>query len=579
MSYFQSAKITQDIQDSAGNSSSTNLASSATFTGTAEEIYGANCIQVYLAADQDCTVYVDQGLTSTGFDISDSFTVYASVPDSRMFTSVAPYFRIRVTNIGASTTTQFKLSCAMTPVLSVLPRQLSEQGGLRVTSDQYVVVDSNNTSIINLTSLNSYTFTGEGTSTLGVAALQWNLKTDQNATIYIEQSDDNINWDISDSFNYYYSKGGAGGTVQAVTAYWRIRVVLTGTTDTTYFRLTGVLCPIADPLPRALNSYERLKVSGGIVDEETLTRVEVDPLGALKTISPVRLIGTTFSGTTKDTNFWTESVTGSGSITQAGEVFVNTGTTPDSTAVYYTTRRARKITGAANQFRAVSRLTTNPQANNLRRLGAYDANDGYFFQVNGTTFGVGSRKGGADTIVNSGSFNGNLGATVTMTTTIVRLTINITDLSVRFFVNDILLHTITGSTASLSNTLTLPIYMENINSSGNTTDNGFQVRFATIIRLGELNTAPAWKNVAGALTATVLKYGAGTLHAVTSNKAGTSITLYDSVNTGSPSNPIAIIDTNKTTGTTGTYTYDLDFSNGLIVVVVGAGSDCTIVYE
>jgi len=45
---------------------------------------------------------------------------------------------------------------------------------------------------VNLTSENSYTFTGTATSTLGVAGLQWNLKTDQNAIVYIEQSADGV---------------------------------------------------------------------------------------------------------------------------------------------------------------------------------------------------------------------------------------------------------------------------------------------------------------------------------------------------------------------------------------------------
>ncbi len=156
-------------------------------------------------------------------------------------------------------------------------------------------------------------------------------------------------------------------------------------------------------------------------DEQRNKRAEIDGLGSLKTIIPVRLIGTAFSGSTKDTNFWTETVTGTGAVAQAGEVTLTTGVTANSTAKYVSVRRARKITGASNQFRFVGRLTTDPQANNLRRMGVYDADNGFFFQVNGATFGVGSRKATTDTVVNSGSFNGNLGATVTMGRVIVKV--------------------------------------------------------------------------------------------------------------------------------------------------------------
>ena len=105
---------------------------------------------------------------------------------------------------------------------------------LGVSIEQNVIADDNNSSTTNLTSANSYTFTGTATTTLGVVGLQWSLKTDQNATVYIEESDTGANWDISYSFDYIATKGGRGETVQATKAYWRIRVVLTTTTDTTY---------------------------------------------------------------------------------------------------------------------------------------------------------------------------------------------------------------------------------------------------------------------------------------------------------------------------------------------------------
>lgn len=444
-----------------------------------------------------------------------------------------------------------------------------------VSAIQSVNADPNNSSTTNLASGNSYTFTGTGTSTLGVAGLQWNLKTDQNATIYIEQSDDNTNWDISDSFAYYYSKGGMGGTVQAITNYFRIRVVLTGTTDTTYFRLNGVLCPIVEALPRSLDTYERLKCSSNLIDAETGTRAEVEPLGSLKTVSPVRLVGTSF-GAVEDANFWTKTVTGSGAVTFDGQATVSTGATADSTAKLVSVRKGRYVPGATNQFRAVARLSTVAEADNIRRFGAYDTNDGFFFQVDGTTFGVGSRKGASDTIVSSGSFNGNYGASVTMDTTIKRLVITYTNVSAKFYVNDILLHTISASTTTSTNTLTLAITMENINSNGNTTDNSFQVRFACIMRLGELLTESIYKYLTTGAGTVVCKYGAGVIHnmIIQDGAAGSSIGIYDAL---SAVNPILIFNT-ASIASPQSITFNCPFSTGLTVVITGTVST-VIIYE
>lgn len=436
---------------------------------------------------------------------------------------------------------------------------------------QAVHQDPNNSSTTNLTSVNGYTFTGAATSTLGVAGLQWLLKTDQNAMVYIEQSQDGTNWDIVDSYIYYYTKGGFGETVQAIGAYWRIRVVLIGTTDTTFFRLSGILCPVVDPLPRSLDAQGRLVTATCIEDVETGANAEVDPLGSLKTVTPVRLVGASFSGTTKDTNFWTETVTGSGAITQAGGLTVSTGVTANSTAKYVSTRSSRKVTGATNQFRALARLTTATQANNIRRIGAYNDTDGYFFQVDGTSFGVGSRKAGVDTVVSSGSFNGNLGAIVVMNTSIQQLVINITESGARFFANNILLHTLGGNDA-LTNTLNLPVTMENINSGGNTTDNTFNVRFASILRLGELFTNPIYRFV-NTNTTSILKYGAGTLQRIINCDNLGSITIYD--NTSAAGTVIATIDTAKALGS---IDMGVSFSTGL-TLVTGGGAKVTVVYE
>ena len=94
---------------------------------------------------------------------------------------------------------------------------------------------------------------------------------------------------------------------------------MVNTTATTYFRLQGILCPIADPLPHALSPDGRAKVQSTISGKENTTRhTWVSTTNALSTFEAVRLIGTSFSGATKDTNFWTETVTGSGTVTQSG---------------------------------------------------------------------------------------------------------------------------------------------------------------------------------------------------------------------------------------------------------------------
>lgn len=309
-----------------------------------------------------------------------------------------------------------------------------------------------------------------------------------------------------------------------------------------------------------------------LVDDETNVAVEIDSVGSLKTVEPVRLVGTAFSGTTKDTNFWTETVTGTGSVTQAGDITLATGTTADSTTKYETNLMARKVTGAPNQFRFVGRLVTATQANNLRRCGAYGQNNGFFFQVNGTTFGVGVRKGGVDTIVNSGSFNGNLGASVTMGTTFRRLVIDYDHLSAKFFLNGELLHTITAATASLTETLNLPITMENNNLNGNTTDNSFEILFAVIVRLGRLETENNYKYLAANAT-TVCKYGAGRLVRVSNADNAGSVTFYD--NTSAAGTVIAVVDTAKVLGT---LELGLPFSNGLTAVVSG-GAKIILIYE
>ena len=342
-------------------------------------------------------------------------------------------------------------------------------------------------------------------------------------------------------------------------------------------RLQGVL-PTGATIDIGASTGGALKSS--IEDGQTAKRVGVDALGQLKVVESVNLVGTSFIGATKDPNFWTESVVGSGAVVQDGEIFLNTGATANSTAKYISVRKARKIPGTVNQFRTVCRFITAAGANNIRRIGAYDALDGFFFELNGTTLNVVTRRtsGGitTDTPVASGSFNGNWGTTYTMDTIIKRMVIDMAEFSVQFYINDILLHSITASTLPLSSTYNLPVCFENINNNGNTTAHQLEVRFASIQRLGSIMTAGTSKYL-GTNATYVLKYGAGILQKIVVTETvvlntGT-IVVYD--NTAGSGTVLVSIDTVKVFGS---LDLGIPYNIGL-TFVVGGGAKCTVIYE
>ena len=439
---------------------------------------------------------------------------------------------------------------------------------------QNVVADSNNTSGSNLTSANGYTFSGSSTSTLGVVGLQWSLKTDQNATVYVEQSPDDINWDISYNYNYIASLGGQGETVQATQAYWRIRVVLTTTIDTTYFRLQGVLCPIATPLPSSLSNDSRLKTESTFSGRENTDRhAWISPTNSFGTHTPTRLVGTNFDGAVIDPNFWTAAVTNSGSVTQNGEIVLNTSASPNGTASLVSVRRARFVVGSALQFFGAFAFVTAGTTDNVRRCGAYDVNEGFFFELDGDVFSVGSRKTTSDTLISSGSFNGNYGSTFTPTSGEVyyKLTIEWTPLGAFYYVNGKLLHK--SVEGHLTSKLTLPITFENVNDNDLAEEIIFDCLGVVIVRERQLYTNPISKYI-GTATTSVLKYGAGSLHRVTITDNVGTLLLYDGV---SASGLLLVnIDASKTVGT---MEFGLPFSTGLTAVSANSSIKMTVVYE
>jgi len=304
------------------------------------------------------------------------------------------------------------------------------------------------------------------------------------------------------------------------------------------------------------------------------------PLQEVRIAEVTRVVGSQFAGATIDTNFWTSTVANSATITQAAnEITLTSGTNSAASAQLHTVHRARIIAGLSQQWRGGIQVNNIGIASNVRRWGiAWGATmptitDGAFFQLNGTTFQIVTRKGSSDTAVSSGAFNGDV-SSYTMTTSAATYEIYYTQTQVVFVINGVKIHTVSASSTTWTNEANCHCYMSNINS-GNTTSVTIEARFSTIRRFGKENSSPVYAHTTTATT-TILKYGMGYLHnIVANNPTNNSITIYD--NTAGSGAVIAVINPGSS-ATPFTLDYHVPFQTGLTIVTAGT-PDLTIVYE
>lgn len=313
--------------------------------------------------------------------------------------------------------------------------------------------------------------------------------------------------------------------------------------------------------------------------------VENTPMGEQRVAAPVRLAGAVFEGTTVDSNFWTATTANAATISQTGgQVTLDSGVNAAGSAKLASVRRARYTGGAANQWRGFVQLDSGI-ADNTRIWGAAwgatmpTVTDGFYFQLSGTTFSVVILKGGAPTTINSGSFNGDYGASYSLTTDNTEFEIYWTPDEVTFVIEEKVLHRYHNDTGTLANTCQHHVYLSNINS-GSTTSKKLYCRLAIIRRLGLLVTQPTSKYQSGTTAGLVLKYGTGNLHGlVVSGVANNSvITLYD--NTAASGTVL------WSSGSMGALTtpfaldfQDLPFFTGLTLEIASANSNVTVIYE
>lgn len=306
----------------------------------------------------------------------------------------------------------------------------------------------------------------------------------------------------------------------------------------------------------------------------------VSEFNALRAVGIVRLVGTTFVGASKDTNFWTETVTGTGTVTQtAGTIALATGATANSTTQYQTVRIARFVPGQDNVCRVICQLGDTGVANNTRNWGAFNANNGFFFQLTGTTLNIVSRKGGVDTATAKASWNGPGATAFTFNTNVHVYEIVMTYADVYFYIDHILVHSIVGEngTTFVTQSLDLPVTLQNNNSGGGTANVSLTAIVAFIARSGVLGTETKGAYLTGAVTST-LKIGSGRLHRVVWDVGGNAgtLTLYDNT---SAAVPIIGLISAQANAAPISLEFGCPFFTGLTAVTTGASTNVTVIYE
>lgn len=302
---------------------------------------------------------------------------------------------------------------------------------------------------------------------------------------------------------------------------------------------------------------------------------EFTPNNELRTVTPVRLVGTIFAGTTLDSNFWTSITANGGTVSQANnQVVLATNTTANGAVEIQSVRAGRYIGGSSNRFRGIVALSNLGSANNIRRWGAFDANNGCFFELNGTSLYVVARKTGVDTAVISTSWNGS--TNVPIITDINTYEIYYNNSKIWFVINSVLVHTTSSLLATWSDTAALPVKMENKNSLNSTTNVSIYARNLIISRMGNYVSTPTHFHLTTALSGTILKRSAGNLHRIICGDPNGTVSLYDGISAAG-----AIITEIRGAQSRNPYALDfggLPFSVGLFVVSTGT-QDVTIVYE
>ncbi len=318
---------------------------------------------------------------------------------------------------------------------------------------------------------------------------------------------------------------------------------------------------------------------GQLTDSVNEYPINIDPFGTLIVGEPSLLVGQN-PEVPFDSNIWTKIEISGGNVASSGSFVLNTGNSSSGSVTLISNHRALMHTGIINQFMAGVRIPSLNDQDNIRRWGAFDSQNGIFFELKNGAFGIVRRSAGVDFRIESSSFNGILNGQSSFK---LNDGFNIYKIfyapnACQFQVNRVAIHTILGMSSS-SDVLTLSPHFklcaENINLSGSNKNVQMIVGAMAIQRLGHHDSRNLYFHISGSSTS-VVKSGPGTLKKIIiGSKSSTNafITLHDNIIASG--NIMSILDITQV----GIYDYDLVFNTGLSISAAGASiPSLTIVY-
>lgn len=320
-----------------------------------------------------------------------------------------------------------------------------------------------------------------------------------------------------------------------------------------------------------------MSVFGNLTDNVTNKSLFVDNMRNLRVESAKRILGSNFGSTIDTTYTYTTTPVSGGTATATNSVLLlATNTTANGAITIVSKNKARYLAGRANIYRGLHRFGDTGTTNNVREFGVQvDANNKMVFRLSATTFSVVLQRAGSETVVTSGSFNGNglgTGGTYTVDTNFHTFEILYTTSAIRFIIDDVAIHTFKPATTSLIVGTVGTLYASNTNSASSTTSTTLDTLAWSISQLGDSINNPNFYNINAVAETRTLKSGGGTLQSIQIGRNGganATLTLYD--NTAGSGTIINIFDLSTIAGI-GNQPFGVEgvnFFNGLTYVTSG----------